>query len=48
VVGSALVDKVRLSLDAAGRATPATVGAVIGLVADLAAGVRSARQQAAE
>src|SRR5580700_2718940 len=48
VVGSALVERVRTSLDAAGRATPATVGAVTGLVAELAAGVRSVRQQAAE
>jgi tryptophan synthase alpha chain len=48
VVGSALVEKVRTSLDAAGKATPATVTAVAALVADLAAGVRGARQQAAE
>ncbi len=48
VVGSALVEKVRVSLDAAGKATPATVAAVAGLVAELAAGVRGARQQAAE
>ena len=48
VVGSALVEKVRVSLDAAGKATPATVTAVTGLVAELAAGVRGARQQAAE
>jgi tryptophan synthase alpha chain len=48
VVGSALVEKVRLSLNAAGKATPATVAAVIALVAELAAGVRNARQQAAE
>jgi tryptophan synthase alpha chain len=48
VVGSALVEKVRVSLDAAGEATPATVAAVTGLVAELAAGVRGARQQAAE
>jgi tryptophan synthase alpha chain len=48
VVGSALVEKVRASLDAAGKATPATVAAVTGLVAELAAGVRGARQQAAE
>src|SRR5215475_5595060 len=48
VVGSALVEKVRVSLDGAGKATPATVAAVIGLVAELAAGVRSARLQAAE
>jgi tryptophan synthase alpha chain len=48
VVGSALVEKVRTSLDTAGKATSATVAAVTGLVAELAAGVRSARQQAAE
>jgi len=48
VVGSALVEKVRASLDAAGKATPATVPAVVGLVEELAVGVRSARQQAAE
>jgi tryptophan synthase alpha chain len=48
VVGSALVEKIRLSLDAGGKATPATVAAVTGLVAELAAGVRSVRQQAAE
>jgi tryptophan synthase alpha chain len=48
VVGSALVEKVRTSLDAVGKATPATVGSVAGLVAELAAGVRGARQQAAE
>jgi tryptophan synthase alpha chain len=47
-VGTALVEKVRLSLDAAGKATPETVKAVAGLVAELAAGVRGARQQAAE
>jgi tryptophan synthase alpha chain len=48
VVGSALVEKVRLSLNTAGKATPATVAAVTTLVAELAAGVRNARQQAAE
>jgi tryptophan synthase alpha chain len=48
VVGSALVEEVRMSLDAAGRATAKTVSAVTGLVAELAAGVRGARQQAAE
>jgi tryptophan synthase alpha chain len=48
VVGSALVERVRLSLDAAGKATPSTVNAVTDLVAELAAGVRSVRQQAAE
>jgi tryptophan synthase alpha chain len=42
VVGSALVEKVRLSLDAPGKATSATVAAVTGLVAELAAGVRGA------
>ncbi len=48
VVGSALVEKVRTSLDAAGRATSATVTAVTGLVAELSAGVRRVPQQAAE
>jgi tryptophan synthase alpha chain len=48
VVGSALVEKVRTSLDAAGRATAATVPSVTALVAELAAGVRNVRQQAAE
>jgi len=48
VVGSALVERVRLSLDAAGKATPSTAPAVTDLVAELAAGVRSVRQQAAE
>jgi tryptophan synthase alpha chain len=42
VVGSALVEKVRLSLDAPGKATSDTVAAVAGLVAELAAGVRGA------
>jgi tryptophan synthase alpha chain len=48
VVGSALVEKVRTSLDTQGHATAATVPAVTALVAELAAGVRSGRQQAAE
>ncbi len=48
VVGSALVEKVRTSLDAQGHATATTVPAVTALVAELAAGVRSGRQQAAE
>jgi tryptophan synthase alpha chain len=48
VVGSALVEKVRLSLDAGGKATSATVPSVAALVAELAAGVRSVPQQAAE
>jgi tryptophan synthase alpha chain len=48
VVGSALVEKVRLSLDAGGKATATTVPSVAALVAELAAGVRSVPQQAAE
>jgi tryptophan synthase alpha chain len=48
VVGSALVDALRASLDADGKATAATVGSVIGLVRQLADGVHSAAQQAAE
>jgi tryptophan synthase alpha chain len=59
VVGSALVEKVRTSLDAAPSPFPpphsrdggvgaAAVAAVTGLVAELAAGVHSARRQAAE
>jgi tryptophan synthase alpha chain len=48
VVGSALVERVRLSLDAGGKATPTTVAAVAGLVSELATSVRSVRQQAAE
>jgi tryptophan synthase alpha chain len=46
VVGSALVEKVRQSLDDSGRATRATVAAVTGLVSELAAGLRAARQAA--
>jgi tryptophan synthase alpha chain len=48
VVGSALVEAVRKSLDAQNRATAGTVKAVLGLAASLAAGVRAARRQAAE
>jgi tryptophan synthase alpha chain len=48
VVGSALVEAVRTSLDAQGHATPKTVSAVTDLVSALAEGVRSARRQAAE
>ncbi len=48
VVGSALVDAVRDSLDDAGAGTPRTVAAVTDLVATLAEGVRGARRQAAE
>jgi tryptophan synthase alpha chain len=46
VVGSALVDAVRASLDAGGRATSGTVTAVTDLVASLAQGVRASRQAA--
>src|SRR6478609_6709539 len=46
VVGTALVDALRASLDAEGRATPKTVGAVADLVAALAQGVRGAKQPA--
>jgi tryptophan synthase alpha chain len=48
VVGSALVEAIRASLDPSGKANERTVPAVRDLVADLAAGVRGARQQAAE
>ncbi len=48
VVGSALIDALRASLDAAGNATPKTVKAVTDLVSSLADGVRSARRVAAE
>jgi tryptophan synthase alpha chain len=44
VVGSALVEAVRTSLDADDKATPRTVPAVADLVAQLAAGVRGARK----
>src|SRR5207302_4949213 len=43
VVGSALVEAVRQSLDEPGKATAATVKAVTDLVAQLAAGVRATR-----
>jgi tryptophan synthase alpha chain len=46
VVGSALVDALRASLDAEGRATAETVSAVVDLVASLAQGVRGAKQAA--
>src|ERR1700691_969199 len=46
VVGTALVDALRGSLDSDGRATAATVGAVAGLAASLAQGVRGAKQAA--
>jgi len=43
VVGSALVDRIRASLDGDGRATAATHDAVISLVGELARGVRAGR-----
>ncbi len=46
VVGSALVERVRLSLDADGKATARTVPAVTELVAALAAGVRTVKKAA--
>ncbi len=48
VVGSALIEALRGSLDASGNATPQTVKAVTDLVSSLADGVRSARRVAAE
>lgn len=48
VVGSALVDALKSSLDRDGHATTKTVSAVTDLVAALAAGVRGARRVAAE
>ncbi|MFM8991767.1 MAG: tryptophan synthase subunit alpha [Alphaproteobacteria bacterium] len=44
VVGSAIVQAVADTLDASGKATAATVDRVLGLVRDLAAGVRGARK----
>jgi tryptophan synthase alpha chain len=48
VVGSALVDALRASLDKNGKAGAGTVKAVTSLVSELADGVRSARRVAAE
>jgi tryptophan synthase alpha chain len=48
VVGSALVDALRKSLDKDGKATAGTVKAVTDLVSELATGVRSAGRVAAE
>ena len=45
VVGSVLVDAVRDSLDASGKATPRTVKAVTDLVAQLSAGVCAAKKK---
>jgi tryptophan synthase alpha chain len=47
VVGSAIIDALKASLDPDGRATDATVGDVAGLVGALAAGVRGAARTAA-
>jgi tryptophan synthase alpha chain len=46
VVGTALVDALRASLDGEGRASATTVSAVADLAASLAAGVRGAKQAA--
>ncbi len=48
VVGTALIDALKNSLDGAGAATAQTIPAVTNLVADIANGVRSARKLAAE
>ena len=48
VVGSALVDALRHSLDKNGNATGKSVAAVADLVADIATGVRAAKRVAAE
>jgi tryptophan synthase alpha chain len=48
VVGSALIDALKASLDGHDKATGATVAAVADLVAELARGVRAAGRQAAE
>ncbi len=46
VVGSALIDVLRATLDSEGRATAKTVPAVADFVAALAQGVRGAKQAA--
>lgn len=48
VVGSALIDALRKSLEAEGKGGPASVKAVADLVADIAKGVRAAGKVAAE
>jgi tryptophan synthase alpha chain len=48
VVGSALVEVIKGSLDTSGKATASTTAAVSELVKRLAAGVRGARREAAE
>jgi tryptophan synthase alpha chain len=47
VVGSALIDALKSTLDANGKAGASSVSAVTGLVASLSAGVRAARRSAA-
>jgi tryptophan synthase alpha chain len=42
-VGSALVDRIAGSLDAAGKAKPGTAETVLDLVRELSSGVRGAR-----
>jgi tryptophan synthase alpha chain len=46
VVGSAIVEALKASLDTEGKATPRTIGAVTALVADIAKGVRHAAMSA--
>ena len=48
VVGSALIDMLKNSLDEKNGATPKTIGAVTKLVSEIADGVRQARKAAAE
>jgi tryptophan synthase alpha chain len=48
VVGSALIEAIRTSLDREGRASEKTVSAVTDLVSSLAAAIRSVRKLAAE
>jgi tryptophan synthase alpha chain len=48
VVGSALVNALKASLDRDDKATAKTVTVVVNLVAELARGVRGARRVAAE
>jgi tryptophan synthase alpha chain len=48
VVGSAIVEAIRSSLDANGKATASTPEAVMSLVSDLARGVRAAARPAAD
>jgi tryptophan synthase alpha chain len=47
VVGSAIVSAIAASLDSEGRATAATVPAVLALVSDLSGGVRASRKSVA-